>query len=206
MANENLALAMAAAPVNLGDQSFNTELQLARKRSFGIKFTNNTANDVDIVICKSYFPDDGANIATDGTVGGVAIVSAKPGVTVEQFVQHTREFATRVPLTLISSNNGDVQFSTSITIQKKNSLEGNQTPETIDLSHYVDPKNPNERVLHVTRAMQFDRNHQVTLTIPKRIAENNPTITTFTFNCGATMNTDEGLEKIAAISGAASTL
>ena len=199
MSMENLAIAIAGSAVDLGDQTFNEELALAASRNFGFVIENNTDADVTVVLFDDY-KGAGTNVITDGVVVANVTCTATGDKTVAEFKKFFAKKPARVVMTQLESTSEN-QLNKTLIINES-SIFGDQTPEKVPLSLYKDPGYQNNKLININRPYQLDDETQVSLVIPKRKAEGNPTQTTVNLFFGAIYNQARALYEIAKMSGA----
>lgn len=86
-------------------------------------------------------------------------------------------------------------------IIQESSIFGDQSPEKIPLAAYKSENYLNNKLINVTRPYQLDDETKVSIVIPKRKAEGNPTETTINLFFGGVYNQAKALYDIARISG-----
>lgn len=186
--------------VDLGNvPNFGLELALAQSRFFTMNITNDTEATQKVILCPSIAPSNANRVVRDGVIPygvgltGLTAASAND-VTIAQFLEQIKYAPQRVLLMQISSTSAS-QLNQILTIQEK-SIFGNPMPENIPLSSYKSPTYTNDKLIKVTREMQFDFETEIALNIPGG-TEGNPVETSITLYCGANWNEALALYRIA---------
>jgi hypothetical protein len=197
---DNLAIAIAAAPVDLGDQNFKTEKALGASRNFGMIIENNTDADVTVVLFDDY-KGTGSNVVTDGTITTGVTGTSTGSKTIAEMKKYFAKKPARVLITQIESTSEN-QLTKALLINES-SIFGDQPTETVNLAMFKDPGYLNNKLINVDRPYQLDDETKVAIVIPKRKSEDNPTQTTINLFFGAIYNQSKALYEVAKLSGAA---
>jgi hypothetical protein len=158
---------------------------IAANRVYTVTISNTTGANQTVLLCPSYVPSS-ANVVADGVIGGVAnfIGSGSPK-TIANFlawvnVNPTHVVAMRIQSTLAA------QLQQTMTFTRKSPFKDLET-DLINLGSFVNEANNNDKLVTINRPFQMDNQTEISVPIPSTA------VTTFTFFCGAVLNTAAAL-------------
>lgn len=169
--------------LDFGGKSLDFASEVGTNRVFSITISNTTGADQTVILCPSYIPS-GANVATDGAIIANLVGTGAPK-TIRNFLGFIALNPTSVVALKIVST-VDQQLAQTINILRKSPFRDLEA-ELINLASFSSEYAQNSKMLTVRRAFQLDNQTEVNVIVPSTA------VTTFTFYCGAVLNTSSAL-------------
>jgi len=170
--------------VDFGGKNLDFASEIATDRIFSITIANTTGADQTVLLVPSYVPSIPANVATDGAII-VNLVGSGAPKTIKNFLSFVAMNPTSVVAMRITSNQ-DMQLAQVINILRKSPFRDLEN-EQIVISSFTTEFATNSKMVTIRRPFQIDNQTEVNVVVP-----NNAT-TTFSFYCGAVLNTAKAL-------------
>lgn len=173
--------------VDFGGQGLDFARSVAANRQFIITISNQTGADKTIVLFEAYYAAayaTGTLLAADGTIATSLTGTGSPS-TIAEMHAWVMANPTHVPVLRVSSTLSS-QLQQTLYIRRKSPFKTLQD-DFIAIGAYVSEANNNDKLVTVQRPFQLDNQTQVSIIIPSTA------VTTFTFYCGAVLNTAAAL-------------
>lgn len=170
--------------VDFGGNGVDFANEIGTDRVYSMTITNTTGATQTVILCPSYVPSNAAAVIRDGVIiANLSAVGAPK--TIANFLGFIAQNPTSVVAFRVSTDNTQMLYQT-ITLTRKSPFRDLES-EYIPLGSFTTEFATNDKMVTVRRPFQMDNQTELSVTIPTA------TNVTFTFYCGAVLNTSKAL-------------
>jgi len=174
--------------VDFGGKALDFASEIASDRIFSITVNNAGAygGPITVLLTPSYIPSIAGNVVRDGGLSGAAsVVCSGAPKTIAEFIAFIGRNPTAVVAMKVRSTHAE-QLAQTINITRKSPF-ATLGSEQINLESFTTEIANNDKMVTVRRPFQIDDQTEVSVVVPQGAT------TTFTFYCGAVLNTAKAL-------------